>query len=421
MTNDDLRFKIIKDESEEFKKITKEQEKKEIPVEKISNLLSEHQTNGQYKKRSKFFILIILVVFVVILLLTILYYFLKIQNNNQKQNLSNSLNEPSKDFYQIFSEIVTTSTDQLEENKISTFSTSSLINNDLLITSSEVISTSTTNLAFQSPTSNFSFLTTTNYQMSTTNLTTKKFESFSTPTFSTVTINTSSNFSTSIEKTKSTTSTKDEPSSPDKNKKIDINIKEINSQNNTSDLIYLTFPTLKIDITNLNDESFEQALISLMKIQKKAGDIYSVVFNFNNEKLNDYFIKKFFLRPSFIEEKFKENFFDNLDKDYYFLVYYTHTRKFPLLIFKIKNDLQIVPFMRLWDKESLIADLSKTMFIGLPKGQPIRNFTLAESYQNIDYKIAYFNNDYKLIWTIYKNHLIISTSLSAFKYLIENL
>jgi len=211
-----------------------------------------------------------------------------------------------------------------------------------------------------------------------------------------------------------------EPPSPKPEEIKEVRIEDIEKQGTKTVFPYLKLPEINIDLDELTINDFRLKWLYLMKIQKSAGSLYKVNFYYKNQLLPAEFIKNYFLTPSFIEEKYKEAFKNALEDHYLILIYYTYTRKFPIIIFMIKNDSVVVPFMRLWDKESLLNDF-KNLYLGLPKGKLIRFYTVTEEYEGIKYKIAYYDNDYKFIWTIYNNNLIISTSLNAFKYIIKNL
>lgn len=220
----------------------------------------------------------------------------------------------------------------------------------------------------------------------------------------------------------STTSTENqiekiEPPSPKSEEIKEIKVEEIPLQKTKDVILSTNLNLINIELEELNENGFKKAWLNALKIQKEAGSIYEINFLYNNSKILSELVRNYFIKPSFIEEKHSDEF-KKLLVDYKIVFYYTHTRKYPLLIFKVNNDSFAITFMRLWDKESLLKDMYN-IYLGLPKGRLIRNFTITEEYSKVKYKIAYYDNDYKLIWTIYNNYLIISTSLNAFKYIIN--
>jgi hypothetical protein len=222
--------------------------------------------------------------------------------------------------------------------------------------------------------------------------------------------------------TKISTPTKEtlEPKSPKPEEIKEITAKEIKPQGEKTSYFGLNFPSISINLDSLTQDEFKNKWLEALKIQKSAGSIYKIEFNYNNNLVSGDFVKDYFLKPSFVEEKYIKNFKDSLTENYGILFYYTYTRKFPMIIFEIKDDFAVTTFMRLWDKESILKDFAN-LYYGLPKGKLLRNYTVTENYNGIDYKIAYFNNDYKFIWTIYNNKLILSTTLSGFKGLINKI
>lgn len=179
------------------------------------------------------------------------------------------------------------------------------------------------------------------------------------------------------------------------------------------------FPSIEISLKELNTDGLKIAWLNAIKIQKEAGNIYEIKFKYNDERIPLNIISNYFIKPSFIESRHIQEFIKTF-RDYKILFYYTYTRKYPVLVFKIENDSFVITFLRLWDKETLTRDMYN-LYLGLPKGKLIRNFTITEKFEDIKYNIAYYDNDYKLIWTVYNNYLVFSTSLSAFKYIIKKL
>ncbi|MFN3910238.1 MAG: hypothetical protein ACK4J0_03345, partial [Candidatus Anstonellaceae archaeon] len=79
------------------------------------------------------------------------------------------------------------------------------------------------------------------------------------------------------------------------------------------------------------------------------------------------------------------------------MLYYTYTRKYPLLIFEIKNPSAVKTFNQKWEKLGMSNDL-KTLFLGFKPGNPLRNYFVTKEIKGIAYRVLYFDNNYKLIW-----------------------
>ena len=294
------------------------------------------------------------------------------------------------------------------------------------ISTSSLPEPTTSQISLNEPTpSTSTLLTTTSFISS---ISTSTFTTSSTSTLSTSSQPTSSTTSLSFTTT-TKTETKEidlaqeeklEKPSPKPEEIKEVKIEDIEKQGTKVVFPYLQLPEINISIDELTTNNFRLKWLELMRIQKSAGSLYKINFLYNNQPLPAEFIKNYFFAPSFIEKKYQESFKNSLGDSYLILIYYTYTRKFPVIIFTIKDENVVVPFMRLWDKESLLNDFKK-IYLGLPQGELLRFYTITEEYEGIKYKIAYYNNNYKFIWTIYNNNLIISTSLNAFKYVIKNL
>ncbi|MCS7183756.1 MAG: hypothetical protein NZ866_00175 [Patescibacteria group bacterium] len=407
MNEDNYKFKIIKDKGE-FEEIIRKDKKNLSNLQNINNINQLLKENlPRQKKISPLLIILPIFIFLIISSVLIFIFF-----NQQKQpsSFTQDNGQDEENIYQIFSEIINTSSREENLSQITTEATATIKDNLIIDneTSTQQKSFSTIVISLATPPSKEILQSTPSDLIKTDDNQKKIFSSE---------IKNEDSINKNI-----TSSIVNEPPSPSRDEILNIKTKEIINQGTSLGLIYFSFPILEIEVKSLNNEGFKNSWLSLMKIQKKAGKIYQIKFIFQNQTIRGDFIKNYFLNPSFfIEEKIKNNFIQSLSDDYQILFYYTHTRKFPILIFKINNDIQTITFMRLWDKETLIKDLLLTLFSGLPKGNPIRNFTLTENYEGIDYKIAYFDNDYKLIWTIYKDYLIISTTLSGFRYIIKDM
>ena len=307
-----------------------------------------------------------------------------------------------------------------------------------IVTSTEITtleSTSTISLSSAtsvlSTTSTSSGLTSTFSEVTSTETTTKTTSSeklvIATPNISTKSIATSSIqtqlttsvATTSLQKTIISEEKKLEPPSPKSEEIKSVKKEEIPPQKSSELKELGVFPEITISLKELNYEGIKRAWLELLKIQKEAGSLYEIKFLYEGKKVSNDLIVNYFINPTFIEKQHSQNFKENLI-DYKILFYYTYTRKYPILIFKINNESFVITFLRLWDKETLLKDMYN-LYLGLPKGKLLRNYTITETFEGIKYNIAYYDNDYKFIWTLDNNYLIFSTSLNAFKYLIKKL
>lgn len=380
MPNEEIKFKITK-ASEETKEEIKEKIQEEAKKPKQFKIHFE-------EKHKKNFIFIYILIFVIILGGGFYYFFIFKNKNIEKISTPQvTLKEETPIINPFAKKIIETSTK--------------------ITTTAETSSIITTSTAALSATETTSSITTTQLEIFTEKETTTVEEKITTKT-DTIKLSTPTK----------PTETIFEPSAP-KEEEIKVYEKEILPQGTTT-YWGLNFNKININLDTLNKSGFENKWIELLKIQKEAGSIYQVDFLFNKKRLGGDFIKDYFLNPSFIESKYIENFKNGLTEDYIILFYYSYTRKFPIIIFDIKDDFIVATFMRLWDKETILKDFNN-LYKGLPKGRLLRNYTITENYNGVDYKIAYFDNDYKFIWTIYNNKLIVSTTLTGFKVIINKI
>jgi len=404
MSFENIDFKIIKDDNDLEKEKNIDKSEKDF-----AKIIFEKKV-----KKPKFKIGFYIFFFLIISSFFLGIFYLNLSSKNSKNIISN---ENKKNIYENISLENKDNIQFLEIKNVTTFTTFSIeesthtdnlsnTNTDTIIqdssnnTTSQINTTSVEDNKKTNPYENLFLIV--NNNINVTN---------STPTTPTV----------SEKKDLSKIEEKYETKSPPQNEPIVNNQKDISLSQATSlgDYFYFNFPKIEIFIDELNDKHFKEKWIELLRFQKKAGELYEIKFFYKNQKINNAFIKKYFFKPTFIDERSVENFLNSLE-DYSVLFYYTYTRKYPLIIFKIKNEVNVLSFIKLWEKESLIKDLD-ILYLNLPKGKPVRNYFITESYDKIDYRIVYFDNDYKLIWTLYKNNLIISTTLNGFKILIKNL
>ncbi|KKS18851.1 MAG: hypothetical protein UU76_C0013G0003 [Parcubacteria group bacterium GW2011_GWC1_41_7] len=216
----------------------------------------------------------------------------------------------------------------------------------------------------------------------------------------------------------------EEPKSPAVSSKITGTQKKIQptpAQKATTETIWLfDFAKFSFPLSDLSSRAFQKTWGSFLSKQSYAGSISLASALFEDTVAPYEFMGSYFFKPSFIEEKYAQGFRSALGPHYEILFYYTLTRKFPIVVFQITDDTKVVPFMRLWDKESMLSDLSP-IYRNLSSAPWVRKYFVTQSFEGIDYRIAYRSDDYKLIWAIYNDKLIVSTTLSGFKILVQKL
>jgi hypothetical protein len=104
---------------------------------------------------------------------------------------------------------------------------------------------------------------------------------------------------------------------------------------------------------------------------------------------------------------------NNFTGSYGLLIYYGYTRKYPILIFEIKDKDKVLKFNQEWEKLTMKEDL-KVLFLGLEPPKTKNNF-VTKKQGNYSYRILDFGDNFKIIWTLADNYLIYSTTEMGLK------
>jgi hypothetical protein len=214
-----------------------------------------------------------------------------------------------------------------------------------------------------------------------------------------------------------------EPPSPKITEPVQGSHKEIVSQgrDKTESLFALIdIPTIEITISGLTEVDIKQGWLTALNFQRSTGTLTKIDFTYQNQPLPSSVLINYFIRPNPTETNLNESLKQSFAPNATLLFYYSYTRKFPSLVIDLNNDLEAVTWLKLWDKKTMLRDL-KPLYTDLPFGKFIRNYFVSRSLDGIDYRIAFTDKDYKLIWTVYNRKLIISTSLLGFKAILKQL
>ena len=184
--------------------------------------------------------------------------------------------------------------------------------------------------------------------------------------------------------------------------------------------LLLDLPEVEVTVSALTTAGFQQAWATALAPQRSAGSLAIIHFVFQGQRLPLDFIFRSLATPRFIEAKYVQNFIGALGPGYELVLYYTHTRKFPLFVLDVRDELTVVPFLKLWDKETLLDDAAG-FYQGLSRGKFIRKFLVTKTLAGADYRVAYRDDDYKLIWLVYNGRVIMSTTLSGTQILLDKL
>ena len=179
------------------------------------------------------------------------------------------------------------------------------------------------------------------------------------------------------------------------------------------------FPSKEISVQELNFQSFQKEINNFFAKQELIGTKFNLNLIYNQKSIPFNFIFDYFLKPTKVSTSTIESFKNELTGNYGFLLYYGYVRKYPILIFEIKDSKSVEKFNQQWEKLSMKDDL-KTLFLG-NEPPPTKNNFVTKKIDNLSYRILDFGNNYKIIWTIINNYLIYSTTETGLKEIISYL
>ncbi len=174
------------------------------------------------------------------------------------------------------------------------------------------------------------------------------------------------------------------------------------------------------EVKSLDNDGLKTALSNLIKHQGKRYTLENIHLIYSKRDIPGNVFQEYFLQPTFADQAQKSRLYQSLGLDYALLMYYSATNKYPIYIFKVKDSSYIKTFVSLWEEKSLISD-SQILFLGFNRGKSVGGFR-TYSYLGFDYNLIKFsNNNYSLVWSLYNDLLIISTSEFGFKKLVEEI
>lgn len=187
----------------------------------------------------------------------------------------------------------------------------------------------------------------------------------------------------------------------EENKEI-LSLKEIEIFNN--------FFTYKISLKNLDLSNFNEELQKFLLKQEFNDSIYLIKFLYNENYISTDLVYNYFINHPEIKKFIEE---------YAFLMYYSYSRKYPVVIFKIKNVDKVKTINEKWEKSNMIKDLS-SLFWQMDPGKPTQNNFISKKFKNYSYRMLNFSNNYQLIWALEKNYLIYTSSEAAIKKIFSS-
>jgi len=164
------------------------------------------------------------------------------------------------------------------------------------------------------------------------------------------------------------------------------------------------------EMITLQRKDFE----SFLARQQSFGTKINVKLLDNEQRLSVDFLFDYFIKA-----KNNQELRDGLTGNYGFIIYYGYVRKYPILVFEIKDRNKVLKFNQNWEKTTMKNDL-QTLFLGSQPPKTNNNFQ-TKNFNNFSYRILNFGDNYKIIWALTSNYLIYTTTETGFKEVISYL
>lgn len=176
----------------------------------------------------------------------------------------------------------------------------------------------------------------------------------------------------------------------------------------------ITPPSKEINIPIVTQSVSKNQFDNFLSQQDSFGTKLNINLVDNNEKLPVNFIFDYFIKA-----KNKQELKNELTGNYNFVIYYGYVRKYPVLIFEIKDRNKVIKFNQDWEKTTMKDDL-QTLFLGLKSPKTTKNFQ-SKTIDNFSYRILDFGDNYKIIWGVLNNYLIYTTTETGLKEMVNYL
>jgi hypothetical protein len=173
------------------------------------------------------------------------------------------------------------------------------------------------------------------------------------------------------------------------------------------------YSSKEIYLKNLDFSTWQEEFKKFLSLQEFSGTKININFLYNKNKIPFDFLFDYFVKPSKISSEKIEEFKNNFTSSYGLLIYYGYSRKYPILIFEVKDREKVLKFNQEWEKLTMKEDL-KTLFLGLEPPKTQNNF-VTKKQGDYSYRILDFGNNFKIIWTLGDNYLIYSTTEMGLK------
>jgi len=175
-----------------------------------------------------------------------------------------------------------------------------------------------------------------------------------------------------------------------------------------------TFPSKEINLPGIIKTVQKNEFENFLFKQEPFGTKLNINLIENNKKLPVDFLFDYFIKTKNSNELKNE-----LTGNYGFLIYYGYVRKYPILVFEIKDKNKVLKFNQTWEKTTMKNDLQSLFLDSQPP--KTKNKFETRKIDNFSYRILYFGDNYKIIWSIVNNYLIYSTTETGLEEIIDYL
>jgi hypothetical protein len=184
------------------------------------------------------------------------------------------------------------------------------------------------------------------------------------------------------------------------------------------EISFLTnYSSKEINLKSLDFSTWQEEFKKFLSLQEFSGTKININFLYNKNKISFDFLFDYFIKPSKISSEKIEEFKNNFTGSYGLLIYYSYTRKYPILIFEVKDKEKALKFNQEWEKFTMKEDL-KTLFLGFQPPKTKNNF-VTKKQGDYSYRILDFGDNFKIIWALADNYLIYSTTETGIKDIFD--
>ncbi len=179
-----------------------------------------------------------------------------------------------------------------------------------------------------------------------------------------------------------------------------------------------SFPSRSIQLSSL--EEFEKSLKKFLAEQDYPASLVYLHFSFNNQPLPFEAIFNYFIKPTKMPPEKIKSLTQEFTGNYALMLYYGYTRKYPILIFEIKNPKIVKELNQEWEKRNMVNDF-KNLFLEVNPGKLLSPRFMDKEMKKNPYRVVYFENNYQFLWLVRDKYLIYSTTEKGLEKILLSL